>query len=263
MKTFTILIFIVTALLSISTFAADTKLTEDEAIYLETKMLCQASGFDILVTRGSVFMDAFSSSGAISTIQDLYRDGSFKQLKINHNLETLTLSPGYYQAIHECFGNDEQEEKLFFIGLLITDMSAKMSSWAFDLTSIRALTYAARTIYAASYAEMPQRLMWGWIVLNLALKNRTILTKIGDPALLSTMLASLLAKNSFTDKLKQKITLSEMEKNDPVVQKIISENNDYEKMLIGASAQKQKVLMMFIEMNNESIRKLRTTYRPS
>lgn len=46
-----------------------------------------------------------------------------------------------------------------------------------------------------------------------------------------------------------------------VIQKLISENIEYEKMLQGASPKKQKILGVFIEMNNDSIRKLQTTYR--
>lgn len=256
-------IFLITSCASVflSSNAHAEKLNAEETIYLKTKELCQSGRWNSIVAKGEVFYHSFTEAGAISTLVDYFQSSSFKQHKMNSQLEELINSDGYWAAIHDCFGHDEFKAKSFFIGLLATDLLGKVSSWAFDITMIRAFILLSRTIYAASFAELPQRFMWSWVILSLASKNRSILSKLSDITMVSAMIGSLVANNRFDYRVSQKIVSAELEKNDSALMQLHKENEEYRTLMNRASPEKQKVLRMFIAMNENSIQMLQQNYK--
>lgn len=233
-------------------------------VYYKTKKLCNGKFLDTMIQLGNIWNSSFKSSGVITTAIDGISEAKFRQLNVGDELDALTSDLGYFKAVSECFGDDEEKRNLFFIGLLGADLIGKGSAWALDFSFLRPFYYGVRGVFAAGQVAIPVRMMWFRVIFKVSNKYKSIYLKLLDPTVFLTFLSSSYANIVGNEKVKNHIVIDRLQKNDPFAKSLINDLKDLEVVLANTTDPKDRSVIDFlIERQKQAIQENTEFYEKS
>ncbi len=212
---------------------------------------------------GRVWYSSFQQTGLIPLLSDAYSKRQFNQFQFGEEFRKILDDPQHFKAMSECFGSDYVGRATFFWGLYAADVSAKFAAWAMDLLMVRLLWYGGQAVWAAGYAQMPQRLMWFRVIIRLADRDRTIVRKLGNPALLVAVLSSLVLNFTVGDKrVQEKVKLDQIEAENKELQESVHDLEVLQASYKNATdPNERQVIAVMIDQQLSFIAKIRAQIR--
>ena len=212
--------------------------------------------------KSSIWFQSFINSGAIDTIVKKKYSPKNSPLNVSPKFTELTSSAGFYNAMNECFGNDDKMKTLFFTSLLALDISGKFSAWVVDISLLRPLYWGVRGAAAsAELTTMQAGKRYFWFRIFFSYASRQMAFKgVSVYKLLTPILLSATAGEAFSYYHEMKDRLNVLSGKTP--EKIAELKNEiqYFKLLISQSKDQQEIadLELFIEQDLKTINRIKS-----